>query len=516
MSQGVHQHATGNNLLCHASRAVHIAAQHHRAQAVLGIVGNGDRLRLVLIRDDAQHRAENLVAGNGHPIVHAGKQRRTHKPAVPRAFRSPFAARQQARPFFDSFADIALHPQPLLFADHRADVCRAVARVAGFHCRHGLRQRGFDLRLARVRHQNARPGHARLPAVHKPGLDHQRDRPREIHIIQQDRRRFTAQLQRDALKALCRVAQDRLAGIRGTGERDFRDVRMAAEGLAHRLAASGDDVKHARRQRGVAQRFGDNLRLQSAHFARLDDRRAARRQRGRQFAADKPRIAVPRRNQPGHAERRHLHRCGTCWGDKLKRLKRLDGLSNHLCRIACHPRRARGGRAVLLNNRVQQRIMTGGNGGVHALQRGDAFLLCGLRPCRKRRFCGRDSAFSVNLIRQANLTHNLRRRRVVQIKPLGAVRGNKFAVNKDLFDGVHINLLRLCETSLSWLLRCDNPRYAARVVSIFRIIYASFRSDRAGSGDGGGAARQLSRCGAGAGDVRHGGQQRHRRAGEPP
>ena len=73
MSQGVHQHATGNNLLCHASRAVHIAAQHHRAQAVFCVVGNGDRLRLVTIGDHAQHRAENLVTGNRHPVVHVGK-----------------------------------------------------------------------------------------------------------------------------------------------------------------------------------------------------------------------------------------------------------------------------------------------------------------------------------------------------------------------------------------------------------------------------------------------------------
>jgi hypothetical protein len=78
--------------------------------------------------------------------------------------------------------------------------------------------------------------------------------------------------------------------------------------------------------------------------------------------------------------------------------------------------------------------MAGGHGGVHALQRGDAFLLCGLRPRRKRRFGRRNGALSVNLIRQTNLANHLRRRRVVQIKPFGAVRGNKFAVDKDLFD----------------------------------------------------------------------------------
>ena len=192
MGKSIHQHATGNNLLRHASRAVHIAAQHHRAQAVVGVVGNGDSLRLVTIGDRAQHRAENLITGDRHLVVHVGKQRRAHKPAVSRAVWSPFTTRQQARALFDSFTDIALHPLPLLFADHRADVRRAIARIARFHRRHGLRQCGFDLRLARLRHQNARSGHARLPAVHKSGLNHQRDRLRQIHIIQQDRRRFTA------------------------------------------------------------------------------------------------------------------------------------------------------------------------------------------------------------------------------------------------------------------------------------------------------------------------------------
>lgn len=83
-------------------------------------------------------------------------------------------------------------PQPLFFTDHRANFCRVIPRIARFHGRDGLRQRSFDFRLTRLRYQNARSGHARLPAVHKPGLHHQRDSLRQIDIIKQDRRRFTA------------------------------------------------------------------------------------------------------------------------------------------------------------------------------------------------------------------------------------------------------------------------------------------------------------------------------------
>ena len=192
MREGVYQHAPGNNLLRHATRTPGVTPQHHRAQAVLGIVGNRDSLCLVLIRNNAQHRAKNFLTRDGHLVVHISKQRRAHKPAVPRPVRSPFAARQQSRAFVEPFANIPLHPQPLLFADHRANLCRAFARVAGFHRRHRLRQGDFHLGLARLRHQNTRAGHARLPAVHKPGLNHQRDRPCKIDIIQQNRRRFTA------------------------------------------------------------------------------------------------------------------------------------------------------------------------------------------------------------------------------------------------------------------------------------------------------------------------------------
>ena len=54
--------------------------------------------------------------------------------------------------------------------------------------------------------------------------------------------------------------------------------------------------------------------------------------------------------------------------------------------------------------------------------------------------------------------------------------GDKFAVNEELFKLLHRDL-RVDEQSVAQLYRSDNPRYAAKVVSKIRIIYASFGTD---------------------------------------
>jgi hypothetical protein len=49
---------------------------------------------------------------------------------------------------------------------------------------------------------------------------------------------------------------------------------MAGDLGADHLAPAGDDVEHADRRPGLKQRFRYHLRLDRAHLARLDDRRA--------------------------------------------------------------------------------------------------------------------------------------------------------------------------------------------------------------------------------------------------
>ncbi|MNP12288.1 hypothetical protein D3C76_1045150 [compost metagenome] len=164
VGEGVHQHTARFDLLRDDSRT--LTAKDQRAQAVIRVVGNGDRFVLITIGDDRQNRAKNLVAGDSHLVIHVGKQRRANKPASLCSVRSSFATRQQPCALLSAFADIALHAKPLLFADHRPHFRCRVARVARFHRRHRLGERRFAFGFTRLRHQNTRSGDARLPAVH--------------------------------------------------------------------------------------------------------------------------------------------------------------------------------------------------------------------------------------------------------------------------------------------------------------------------------------------------------------
>ncbi|MNP23319.1 hypothetical protein D3C76_1160250 [compost metagenome] len=74
---------------------------------------------------------------------------------------------------------------------------------------------------------------------------------------------------------------------------------------------------------------------------------------------------------------------------------------------------------------------------MHPLQGGNPLLTGGFGPSRKRCFCRRNRAFGIVLIRKTDLTEDLRGGWIVEIKTLCAVRRDKFAVNKNLFDMTH-------------------------------------------------------------------------------
>jgi hypothetical protein len=81
--------------------------------------------------------------------------------------------------------------------------------------------------------------------------------------------------------------------------------------------------------------------------------------------------------------------------------------------------------------------VAGNDRGVHPLQRRNAFLPGGVCPRRECRFGGCNGTLRINLIRQTHLANHLCRRRIVQIKTFSAVWGDKFTVDKDLFDVTH-------------------------------------------------------------------------------
>ena len=108
----------------------HISALDIGLQAVGCVVGDGDRLVFVVVGDDAQHRAEDLFAGDAHVVVDAGEDGRLDEPSPVEADRPAFAADEKLSAFLETQPDVALHPVPLLLTDHRPDVHAAIGGIA--------------------------------------------------------------------------------------------------------------------------------------------------------------------------------------------------------------------------------------------------------------------------------------------------------------------------------------------------------------------------------------------------
>src|SRR4029077_10826138 len=79
VEQAVYRYAAGKDPRGHVARAAHISPAHVGVQAVARIVGNPDRVFVIVIGDDAEDRAENLVAGDRHVVLHIDEDGRVHE-----------------------------------------------------------------------------------------------------------------------------------------------------------------------------------------------------------------------------------------------------------------------------------------------------------------------------------------------------------------------------------------------------------------------------------------------------
>ena len=173
-----------------------IAGVDRRRQAVVGAVGERDRLGLVVEGLQRQHRAEDLVAaGSRRPagdvdeerrLVVAGRRsRRRRRTSRPRAL---LRARGATKP---------LDALELRRVDERADVGRRLARVAD----RARRRRGAGSARGTRRRSPLRPAAACRPG--RPGRRCRTGRRRcvdggvEVGVGEDDERRLAAELEGD-------------------------------------------------------------------------------------------------------------------------------------------------------------------------------------------------------------------------------------------------------------------------------------------------------------------------------
>src|SRR5216684_5509942 len=141
----------------------------------------------------------------------------------------PLTAGEHLCAFFDAFADIRLHALVLLLRHHRSDGRLGISRIPDGKRAHGVAYPPFYVVEPTVGHEETRSRRTGLSAVQKGHEERRWNRLIERGIIEQNRGRFAAQFERDALHGRGTIAHDLLADAHRAGEGDLIDVRIAHE-----------------------------------------------------------------------------------------------------------------------------------------------------------------------------------------------------------------------------------------------------------------------------------------------
>src|SRR5580704_12522536 len=209
------------HLARHTEAAVVVVRPDRSAEAVVRVVGDLDCVVVPVVRDHDEHRPENLLLGDLHLVVDVGEDGRLDVPTLGEvaAARAP-AADGHRRALFASAVEVALDTRPLPLGDDRPDLGRGVHGVTDLHGGYARDHRVDDLGVAGTRCEDPRLRDASLPVVHDGVGQQCRDRRGQIGVIENDRRRLAAELERAALEALAAQPADALSADTGAGEAD--------------------------------------------------------------------------------------------------------------------------------------------------------------------------------------------------------------------------------------------------------------------------------------------------------
>ncbi|SVK51774.1 Uncharacterised protein [Acinetobacter baumannii] len=245
-------------------RAGQIVGHHARGQAEGGVVGAAHHFLFVLVAKDAHHRPEDLLAHDFHIVTAVAEHRRRHISALAEfAMGDAFAAAQQARAAVFAALDKAQHRFHVREADQRPEVGLRIGRVTDANALYALEDFRLKLRLQRRRHEDAGAVGAHLAGTVEVGHHGDIGGAIQIGVVEDNQRRFAAQLHGDVLQRRTRrVGHHLLAGFHPAGEGHFGDARMVGQVLPHFRPAAGHHVEHAVRQAGFGVDFRQLQRRQ--------------------------------------------------------------------------------------------------------------------------------------------------------------------------------------------------------------------------------------------------------------
>ncbi len=140
-----------------------------------------------------------------------------------------------SRTLVDAGLDVSLHPLLLALRHEGPDIGGVIGGIADLQARHHLGEGVDDLVVFALAHQNPGLRDARLPVVHQAGRLQMLDGVADVGVVEDDRRRFAAQFEADALELFTAQRGDMPTRRRRTGERDLVDTGMAHQGSRRSL-----------------------------------------------------------------------------------------------------------------------------------------------------------------------------------------------------------------------------------------------------------------------------------------
>ena len=274
-----------------------------RAESVHGVIGDLDRFTDAVIRDDRQHRPENLFLRDRHRRRDLGEHRRSGEKAARHTIRSIRTAADELGAFLQADTDHLLHTVELGAVRDRAVCCLLIARIANDElcdCRSGQR---LDVGELAAWHDHPRRRAAGLADVTKGRGDTRRNGFRQIGIGQDNVRRLAAEFLCDAFYCRRGGLRHQHAGAGRACDRNHVDVGMRRHGCTDLRTVTVHEIEDTRRNAGVVQHFGEQQRAEGRQFTGFEHHRAPGGQRRSDFRRDLVQGPVPWRDQAANADR---------------------------------------------------------------------------------------------------------------------------------------------------------------------------------------------------------------------